>query len=161
MRIDAAKLIKLRKLDSNCIMFATFMAGFNEFGILNQAVMNHASRRAGAFLAEFFRETQHEKLPDNFVGLLELLNSTLGICDDFIIQRNSDGYRVSIATEKCRFCPVGVGGAELEGTICPFPGLFESFINGVLDNNAIKLVPVNRRFLLKNDGFCNIIYRIR
>ncbi len=161
MNLDVGELIKERELGLHCSLFATFMAGFNEFGILNQAVMNSASRRAGDFIAEYLKWVRPDSIPTTFAGLLERLNRELSISKGFVVDERGRRFSIRILTDRCRYCPVGVGGAELEGTICPFPGLFESFINGVFGGNRVKLIPVNRRFLNKEGGFCNIVYEVK
>lgn len=45
--------IEERDLNADDVFVASFFAGLNEFGILNQAVMNIAARRAGKYLAMF------------------------------------------------------------------------------------------------------------
>ena len=43
-----------------------------------------------------------------------------------------DEIIVEIASDKCKICPKGVGGAEIEGTLCLIPNALSSFTNSFL-----------------------------
>ncbi|WP_456397546.1 hypothetical protein [Desulfurobacterium sp.] len=48
-------------------------------------------------------------------------------------------FFLKVASSSCRFCPEGVGEVELDGTLCPFPKVFEQFLE-LSCRNSIVLV---------------------
>lgn len=157
--------IEERDLNADDVFMTSFLAGLNEFGILNQAVMNIASRRAGKYLA-MFEEVKNPLKIDESKGVKEeceqvlaSLNSTLSISSDINIEKEYDNIVVKIRNSKCKFCPKGVGEAELEGTICPFPGLIEEFINHFC-SKKVKIMRVDNKILSKEDDWCVMKYEV-
>ena len=51
---------------------------------------------------------------------------------DLYVEEEGEQFVVKIKTSQCRFCPKGVGEAELKGTLCPFPGLIEEFLHSMI-----------------------------
>jgi len=149
--------IEERALNANNVFIASFLAGLNEFGILNQAVMNIASRRAGKYLAMFIeaknpiKVDESKDIKEQCEQVLAFLNSILSI-SDVNVEKEYDSIVVKIRNSKCKFCPKGVGEAELEGTICPFPGLVEEFINH-LCSKKVKIMRVDNKILKKEGPF--------
>ncbi len=152
------EVMKDRDLDEESIFFASFIAGLNEFGILNQMVMKEAGKRSGMYMANCLKSCYPEKSVKNPVELINFLNERLKITTDFIVEDGKDELIVKIRTDKCRYCPKGVGGAELKCTICPFPGIIESFVNAICENK-IKAIPISGKFLNKKEGFCVISFK--
>jgi predicted hydrocarbon binding protein len=157
--------IEERKLNVEDVFVASFLAGLNEFGILNQAVMNIASRRVGKYLAMFeevknpIKINESKGIEEQCEQALTSLNSTLFISSDINIEKEYDNIVVKIRNSKCKFCPKGVGEAELEGTICPFPGLIEEFINHFC-NKKVKIMRVDNKILRKEDDWCVMKYEV-
>jgi len=156
--------IEERALNANNVFIASFLAGLNEFGILNQAVMNIASRRAGKYLAMFIeaknpiKVDESKDIKEQCEQVLAFLNSILSI-SDVNVEKEYDSIVVKIRNSKCKFCPKGVGEAELEGTICPFPGLVEEFINH-LCSKKVKIMRVDNKILKKEDDWCVMKYEV-
>jgi predicted hydrocarbon binding protein len=152
------EMIESRNLDPETVFFASFMAGLNEFGILNQMVMKVAGKTSGGYMAKCFKACYSEETGKTLSELVSFLNDKLNISGkDFAASETDGKLTVKIRTDKCRYCPKGVGGAELEGTICPFPGIIESFVNEI-SQNKIKASPVNGKLLNKEEGFCVITF---
>jgi len=154
-----------RELDTESIFFASFLAGLNLYNILNQAMINKASDRAGAHLARFAKLSNPVKeKPDTteeFQEAVDLLVKMLGISKDVKITYTDGEPSVSIETSTCRFCPKGVGEAELNGTLCPFPALIESFTNGLHDSTVVSLYKERGKpTLTKKGNYCTFEYRI-
>jgi len=163
---DFKEKISERKLDAESVFAASLLAGLNEFGMLNQAVMKIASRRSGEYLAKCAKEKgsievdKSKSLKEQIEYLITLLNNVLVISTDVKVEEgDDDSVIVRIRTSKCRYCPKGVGGAELEGTICPFPGLIEAFLNQFLDKK-VKVTPENNKILWKEDDWCTMKYKV-
>ncbi len=164
--MDFKEKVEEKSLDAKSVFIASLLAGLNEFGMLNQAVMKIASRRSGKYLAMCAQEKgnieidKNKSLKEKVEYLLTLLNEVLFISTDVKVEEaGGDSVIVKIKTSKCRFCPKGVGGAELEGTICPFPGLIEEFLNQFLDQK-VKVSTENNRILWKEGDWCNTKYKI-
>ena len=72
----------------------------------------------------------------------------------------TQGIEIAILSMGCKFCPKGVGEAELKGALCPYPGLVEEYVNGFLEaGEKVKLLSINRRQLRKIDDQCYIVLR--
>ena len=157
-----AEKIDERELEAYHIFLAAFLAGLNEMGMLNQASVNMAARRAGKYLAEYARTRNDLPAPefstaDTARSLLSFLDRILGLGTKLEIQAEGESTECRVLSSGCRFCPKGVGEAELEGTLCPYPGLIEEFINQLLpENNEMHLVMINRRPLIKEGDSCLI-----
>ncbi|MCD6427093.1 MAG: hypothetical protein J7L03_03190 [Caldisericaceae bacterium] len=156
--IKRKEMIESRKLDPETVFFASFMAGLNEFGILNQMVMNFAGKTSGGYMAKYFKACYPEETERTLPEIAIFLNDKLNISGKDFATFETDGkLTVKIRTDKCRYCPKGVGSAELEGTICPFPGIIEGFVNE-FSRSKIKVSPVNGKLLNKEEGFCVITF---
>ncbi len=152
------EMIESRNLDPEAVLFASFTAGLNEFGILNQMVMNFAGKTSGGYMAKCFKACYPEEIKETPSELTVFLNDKLNISGkDFSVSETDSKLTVKIRTDKCRYCPKGVGSAELEGTICPFPGIIEGFVNE-FSRSKIKVSPVNGKLLNKEEGFCVITF---
>ena len=155
-----AEKIRERELEPHHIFLASFLAGLNEMGMLNQASVNVAGRRAGRYLAEYVKA--QGDLPEPAGTIVETAQRYVAHLDSLLrlgtrIEIGGDGKTTwcRVASNGCRFCPKGVGEAELEGTICPYPGMIEEFVNQLLpDGQKVSLVMTNRRPLVKDGGDC-------
>ncbi len=160
---------KLEKadLDANSVFIASFMAGLNEFRLLNQGVVDFATRRTGKYLARLVKykkpiEIDLSKPVEDRCKkvIVETLNGILKISDEVEVEKAEDDVVVRIKSSGCGFCPKGVGEAELEGTICPFPGLIEEFVRHFCKKD-FRRKRVNGKILNKEGDWCKIIYEIK
>jgi len=162
--MDFEEKIAERELNPGHVFIASLLAGFNEFGMLNQGVVNLASKRVGkylAMLAEVKNPPRIDKNEDSELQhrkIIESLNSASPISSDVKLEKVGDNFVVRIKNSKCTFCPKGVGEAELEGTICPFPGLIEEFANYFCEKK-VKLLREENRALKKENDWCVIKYK--
>ncbi|MCK4806678.1 MAG: hypothetical protein KAT09_03480 [Candidatus Aegiribacteria sp.] len=158
--------------NAESIFFASFIAGLNSFGILNQAVVNLASRRAGKYLARLGELTDFSesdmlkgakmKVEAKFDKSLKVLNKVLPISEDIEMKKDNEDILISIRNSTCKFCPKGVGEAELKGTLCPFPSLIESFNNEIWKSEDIQLVKERATPLMVKEGdWCIFKFRIK
>ncbi len=154
--------IKERSLEGYNVMLASFLAGLNEMGMLNQASVNVASRRSGKYLAQFAKlKTELPELgaetAQNAVMLIEHLNSILPLGTDIAAELDSGNAVLRVGNKGCRFCPKGVGEAELSGTLCPYPGLVLEFVNALLpQGQSVELVLTDRKPMGKDENGCII-----
>ena len=158
--MSLAEKIAGRELEPHHVFLASFLAGLNEMGILNQASVNVAARRAGRYLAEYARVRGGLPEPGSTAvesagRLARYLGDLLGLATEFEAGTEDGVAYCSVLSGGCRFCPKGVGEAELEGTICPYPGLIEEFVNQLLPGDQrIALRMQDRRPLAKVEGHC-------
>jgi len=161
MSTFAEKIIE-RKLQPCNVFIASFIAGLNELGAINQASVNIAARRAGRYLAEYAKAQGNLPEPggstaETAMRYISLLNDMLGLSTMFNTESDGGKITVRITSSGCRFCPKGIGEAELEGTLCPYPALIEEFINELLPEGAkIHLVIKDRRPMIKDKTSCLI-----
>lgn len=154
--------IESRNLQPYHIFMASFLAGLNEMGMLNQASVNVASRRAGRYLAEYAK-AKHD-LPStsgdakaDAKSFVDYLNRVVGLGTEVDVTEEEGGLRMRIVSSSCSFCPKGVGEAELQGTLCPYPGLIEEFVNNLLTGDVtLRLVTKDRRPMVKKEDGCYI-----
>jgi hypothetical protein len=159
--------IEERALRPHHIMVASMLAGLNEMGMLNQASVNVASRRAGRYLSDYAKA--RESLDSLAAGLsrtekvhrlVRLLDELLELGTQVEVVEADTGFDVGILSAGCKFCPKGVGEAELKGALCPYPGMIEEFINAFLSpEEKIKLVSIDRRQLRKKGDNCSMLIR--
>ncbi|MCD4708833.1 MAG: hypothetical protein K8S62_13955 [Candidatus Sabulitectum sp.] len=164
--------VEKRALVAESVFFASFIAGLNSFGILNQAVVNLASRRSGKHLAHF-AELANFSDADRATGAnwsalkkfekaIEILKRVMPISKDIETKEKNGEILVSIRNSTCKFCPKGVGEAELQGTLCPFPSLLESFSNELWESEDIQLIKERAKPIMKKDGdWCIFRYRAK
>ena len=157
--------IDVRQLEPGHVFLASFLAGLNQIGMLNQASVNIAARRAGAYMAKYARavnsdDALHDTPEENPTTALNRLDEMLGLATDMKVSTDGNVTTCKITSSTCKFCPKGVGEAELEGTICPYPGLFEEYLKEFLpEGETLKLVVTNRKSLVKQDQSCIIEFK--
>ena len=163
--MDFEGKIEERELNPEHVFIASLIAGFNELGLSNQAIVNRASKRVGKYLAMLAevknppRIDKNEDLELQHRKIIETLNSTSPISSDVKLEKMDDNFVVKIRSSKCKFCPKGVGEAELtEGTICPFPGIVEEFVN-YFSEKKVELTRDQYRALQKENDWCIIKYK--
>ena len=157
--------VKSRNLKAVNVFIASFIAGLNEFGVLNQAIVDFSAERAGKYLVSYMKVVDESvkgncSAEERVEKVLNRLNEELEI-GKLNVEREEGIVKVQILSSSCRFCPKGIGEAELEGTLCPFPKLFESFVDNLCDLK-IQLVyqGLERCPLVKEGDFCSIVYSV-
>ena len=162
--------VEKRGLVAESIVFASFIAGLNSFGILNQAVVNLASRRSGKHIANYAKLvdfTEEDRLKGSewsigkkFEKTLDVLNKVLPVSKDIEMKEENEEILISIRNSTCKFCPKGVGEAELQGTLCPFPSLLESLNNELWESEDIQLIKERAKpIMIKEGDWCIFRYR--
>jgi len=162
-------LAKERHLTPPHILCATALGELANEGALNQGNALLAGRVAGKNLAAYVKglaEESGEELPKTPAEAAEMLIRLINLTDDYKVFEENGYLVVGIRTQMCKFCPKGVGGAEIPGTVCPFPGVIEAFVSELLER-PIKLVlePLDEKAfkkapLLKKEGYCTMKFEI-
>lgn len=162
------KAVSERRPTPQHVFFAIFLASAAESGILTQGGVSLLARSAAPRLRDYMiamgRElTGGAKGVEGVKRLVENLNETLMIADRVLVENSGDEVTVMIETGTCRYCPKGVGLAEVPGTLCPFPHLIRELarLEGI---DAELVVERNRHrveVLRKEGGWCRIRLRLR
>ncbi len=151
--------VKDRELNAENVFIASFIAGLNEFGVLNQAIVDFSAERAGRYLVDYMKAVGCNPGGD-VEKVLNKLNEELRI-GRVKVEKENGKVKIKIFSSSCRFCPKGIGEAELEGTLCPFPKLIESFMNGLCELNfKLEYQGLERCPLVKEGDFCIISYEV-
>ncbi len=155
-----------RQLKATNIFIASFIAGLNEMGLLNQANVLWASRRAGRSLSECarLRGLMNQAPADVYEKakfFLEKLVEMLDLAVRKEIKLEGDILSIKIYKNTCKFCPKGVGGAQLEGTLCPYPGMMHEYLKKLLEGQAtVEMVTHERAPMVQDDEGCHIAFKI-
>jgi len=159
--VALSRMITERELEPLNIFIASFLAGLNETGVLNQALTWIASKKAGRYLGQYAkiqedapaleqaaREANAEQALSWFLHKMKISVNTR-------IEIRTDGLSLRVGRTTCKLCPKGVGGAELEGTLCPVPGLVLGFLATYLAGTAsIELERKNKKLLSVEPEYC-------
>jgi hypothetical protein len=69
------------------------------------------------------------------------INKILTMVGEYDLQEVGENQVVLlIASNKCRICPKGVGGAAVKGTLCPIPSLLDALINKIAQKDLLELI---------------------
>ena len=163
---DVRRRVEERGLTPCHAFFACFLASLAEMNILNQAVANLLAKKAAGKVLLYLEAMDALHVPEDgspaerFVKLVESVNEALGI-GPRVEHRVLDGgvVEVGLGGSRCRYCPKGVGGAEIPGTACPFPRLFEHMAR--MKGINVSLEKANGGLIEKRGGLCWIRYRVQ
>ncbi|NOZ89085.1 MAG: hypothetical protein GXO15_04085 [Crenarchaeota archaeon] len=150
--------------------FACILASLAEINALNQAVANFMAKKAAPKIHKYLTAMGKLHVTGNtpverLESLVKQLNEALEISPEAVVKTEPDGtILVGIGGgRRCRYCPKGVGEAQIPGTACPFPRLIEHLAR--LEGIDLELViqRVNGHFeeVRREDKLCWIKYRIR
>ncbi len=162
------RIIEERGLTPCHAFFASFIASLSEAGILNQAVVNFLAKHTAGVLHGYLKAMGFLNLAGakgvaGFKKLVEDLNNALGIGERVEFREEDNVVEVGIGGDKCRYCPRGVGRAEIPGTACPFPRLIEALARLEGLDAVYRPREVNGRVepLRREAGLCWIRYEVR
>ena len=139
-----------RKLTGIHILVATFLGKMAEHGYLNQGALNLVIPEVTKNLVEYLKFKYPMSINDNMSEeekikkVMEILISELDPFPQPLISLKNDKIDIAIETNKCKFCPIGVGGAELPGTLCMFPELIKQIINSMLNESYEVSIPLTK-----------------
>ncbi len=158
--------IENRGLEAYHIIVASFLSGFSEIGVLNQAVVNNLVKKMAERLAIWFRTKGMDPgirpgdgLGERLRKTILFLNTSLNLAEEVKVGNTMVGQAVVITSNLCRICPVGVGEAEIPGTACPYPTLIQSITNLFSpDGKEVRVKVHDYNVLTKKSGKCFIFF---
>jgi hypothetical protein len=150
-------------------LFAVFLAGLADAGVLNQAVTNFLAKSAAPRLHAYLKamnlvHAEGKNNTERLKNLLENLNSALEIGPkvELHVVSNDSAVEVGLGGDGCKYCPRAVGLAEIPWAACPFPKLIE----GLARREGIPATAVPRRtrqglsYVEKKNGLCWITIKL-
>ncbi|ALU11491.1 hypothetical protein EYM_01570 [Ignicoccus islandicus DSM 13165] len=121
---ETIEVIKERDVPLQSLTLAALLASLQQLGILTQGTV---ATLAKYFSLRIIAYMIYHKIVDMNKSVEENLMSAFkqyGFKDSEISINSKNGeVEIDIVTAKCKLCPKGVGGAELEGNACPVPYL--------------------------------------
>ena len=128
---------------------SSFFAGFAELGMINQASMNIASKRAAEYLYSYLEakelldtlETQDDVRSEGSIRYhIDFINDKLNLLGRWDLKElNPEEQLFVIDGSACRICPKGVGGAAIKGTFCPIPSFYKHLVNLLSGQEVVQL----------------------
>lgn len=157
------KNVEERKVEPEQAFFASFLSPAAESGLLGQGMVNVFADKMAPVLVQYMRALDLLDLPDSasdeerFCALCEQVNEGFEVGDLFDYEIDGNEVTIYMGGKGCRYCPKGVGLAEIPSSACPFPHLLMSMARN-LD------IPVNlettdeEKVLSKEQGYCVMCY---
>ena len=146
------------------IIMTSFMAGLNEFRILNQSLVNLAGKHSGHSLAIYVEELETDELFNyddpviQFEKIIDKLTSLLSV--SIKIEHRDNELEIVIDRKTCHICPHKFINQELKGTLCLFPSIIEEFVNYFWNYSIVLSREYNFPYLKSNEDMCIIRYKI-
>ena len=157
-----------RDLNPYHSFLASFFAGLAELGMVNQGSINIVSKRAAEYLYAYLEAKEilpdMETVPGDTTAevvknLILYVNKILSLVGEYEFKDTDDDQAVLLITgNTCRICPKGVGGAEVEGTLCPIPSLVENLGNRIAQDDLLDLITTG---IEKEGPTCRAFYKVQ
>ena len=144
-----------RNLKASHVFIATFIGKMAEGGFLNKGVLNIVIPPVAEKLAEYLKfkhsllNSSNVPVEDKIKRTLEILKEELDPFAKYVVSINGNKVNIAIESNKCKFCPKGVGGAEIPGILCMFPMLIKGILEGIIGEHFVVNIPV-----IKKEGYC-------
>jgi len=153
-------LVKERNLTLLHVIMASFMGQLADLGLLNQGSANLIGLGVGQRLGRYFKEVGI-LLPENDVEAVKRILELADVAEFLSVEKLSDeNLLVGIKSDKCKYCPKGIGGAEISGTVCPIPYLIVSTLTSYTGKKySIALWKKDKSSIVikKEEGYCKFM----
>ncbi len=122
-----------------------------------QEVINTTIKTSASNIHNMLKLGGH--LKDNYRTFEELIldmNKSFDFCNDLKITSDDEYVEITLkdAICGCKYCPKVIGEAEIDGTACPIPILFEQV--GKKEGFDYSVIKVNGSCVVKKDNSCII-----
>ena len=165
---DIKSVVVERDINPYHTFLSSFFAGFAEMGIINQGTMNIVSRRAADYLYSYLdakdflsRLERYDDVrsADSVRYHVEVANKMLNLMGQYELRFHGQGeFELQIASNLCRICPKGVGGAAIKGTLCPIPNFLETLTNLMIGEEVLQLQSTG---IKKVDSTCVALFEVQ
>ncbi len=146
------------------IIMTSFMAGLNEFRILNQSLINLAGKHSGYSLACYVEELGADdlfKCEDSAIQFKKIINKLTSLLSVSIRAEHRDSeLEIAIDRTTCNICPQTFIKNDFKGTLCLFPSIIEEFVNYFWNYSITLSRDYNFPYLKPNNDRCIIRYKI-
>ena len=155
-----ADLVKERNLSLLHVIMASFMGQLADLGLLNQGSANLIGLGVGQRLGRYFKEVGI-LLPEKDVEAVKRILELADVAEFLLVEKLSDeSLLVGIKSDKCKYCPKGIGGAEISGTVCPIPYLIVSTLTSYTGKKysvALWKKGKGSTVIKKEEGYCKFM----
>ena len=140
------RTVTSRKIAPCEALFATLLSALAEEGLLTQGSVNYIVRRMVPAFHTYLKVlgylsnigSQSNEI-EKFRVILVDVNEALKLGNRVSLEKiNESIIRTCFGGSTCRYCPKGVGLAEVQGSVCPFPRLLEGIAR--LEGVPISLI---------------------
>ncbi len=153
--------INKRNLKACHVLCASMLGDLAERGFLNQGVLNIMIPKVADKLIIFLKQKYGEDSTSDINTLIKnTVDRIISELDAFISYKmDINGSKVTLIIDgsTCKFCPKGVGGAQLPGILCLFPQLFREVLSKVTKRNFRYALPDK---LVKKAHYCIMQFEI-
>ncbi len=173
-------LIDDRQLSQWHLMIASLLGSLaSQEGMFNQAFLNRLLKHSmDNFIIPYFNTLpdyeeacklaqSNGSVSERLKPVVEFMDKVFQLAGQVQIDEiDSDHASLRVGSSGCRFCPIGVGKAELSpgNTFCPFPTMIEQTANSMFGEKMVKTVltreGMKTKILKKEDGNCFITYEV-
>jgi hypothetical protein len=174
-------MIDDRHLSQWHLMIASLLGSLaSQEGMFNQAFLNRILKHSmDEFTIPYFETLSDYKdacskaregttMVEKLRPIVQFIDSVFNLAGEVeIVEKDVNHAIIRIVSSGCRFCPIGVGKAELSpgSTFCPFPTMIEETANSMLGENIVKTVKTRKgthtSILKKENGSCLISYEAK
>lgn len=172
------ELIRERDLSQWHLMIASLLGSLaSQQGMFNQAFLNRLlTHSMDTFLIPYFEsQPDYERaieaartagnLRDKMKVVIDFIDGVFSLAGDLSVETvGSRDPVIRVMSSSCRFCPIGVGKAQMKpgDTFCPFPVMLEKTANAILAEGSVSLVKkrdgMKTRVIEKREGNCLIAF---
>lgn len=159
---DLVSEIDRRDLKACHVLLASMLGELANKGFLNQGVLNTLIPKIADKLAIYIKHKYREMETDDLNSLIKnTIEKIINELDAFINYKiYVENYKVTLIIDgsTCKFCPKGVGGAQLPGILCLFPQLFKEILTRIIDVEIGYMIPEK---IIKKGQYCITQFKIQ
>ncbi|MBN2529619.1 MAG: hypothetical protein JXR76_24735 [Deltaproteobacteria bacterium] len=173
------RIVKDRDLNQFHLLIASLLGSLGQTGSTQGALNLLMARSMDDFLIPFFEGQDTIGALKNQVAaapslsaqmeiIVKYVNEIFSLAGQMTVEPGSDASEATVVIKSsgCRYCPIGVGRAKIDGsnTYCPIPTMVEksaSYFRSPKPPVKLQLFreKATTRVLQKRDGHCYISYR--
>ncbi len=165
---EREKKQRFDRLTGPHLLWASTMGATFDLGIMSKAMLTPSMKTAAQRLALHLMQKKEFPFVDGmeigaemFEYLFKKLNDFLYFSDSYLVEFKENVASLKINRDGCMYCPTGVGGAQLGFAVCPYPHLFEVFLDIAIKNSfydkAIRIYKGEDGLYMREEGEWDVI----